>query len=65
MTSTEKSMENIGKIFLEFLFFYGFQLDYVCQAIIIQPPFQTQHNSYGYQYFYNIYQLPNTLVTFY
>ena len=38
--------------------FYGLQMEYVCQAIIIQPPVM----GFDYQPFYSIYQLPNTMV---
>ena len=42
---------------MEFLLFYGFQMDYVCEAIIIHPP------GFAEKPVFSIYQLPNTIVT--
>lgn len=55
-TSTDRKHPNsVGRLLLEFLFFYGYQMDYICKSIFLYPTRPTEPG-------YNIFPLPNTEV---
>lgn len=51
-TNREKNENELGNLLMEFFYFYGQELDYILQAVIVYPP--------GYHEYpvYSIYPLP-------
>lgn len=53
-TSTDRHHpHSVGQLLMEFLFFYGYQMDYICKSIFLYP-------SRPAEPCYNVFPLPNT-----
>lgn len=55
-TIDKKHPHSVGRLLLEFLFFYGYQMDYICKSILLYSPKFKDFPTY------NVFPLPNTQV---
>jgi DNA polymerase sigma len=55
-TLDKKHPHSLGRLLLEFLNFYGYQMDYICKSILLYHPKFKELPTY------NVFPLPNTQV---